>query len=142
MLSATAPSYEGSAMQVLRKARADYGRSRMSQTVANRIRVPQLVAHERSRVITVNQGLFFMFNDWLQVRPLKQLGRLFARFIRRQMYKFNMMLAYMKTYPDEWWFHEKDIAWMALKMENSSRGPQNMTNLEWRTSYLNVVRRD
>jgi hypothetical protein len=83
-----------------------------------------------------------MFNDWLQVRPLKQLGRLFARFIRRQMYKFNMMLAYMKTYPDEWWFHEKDIAWMALKMENSSRGPQNMTNLEWRTSYLNVVRRD
>jgi hypothetical protein len=34
----------------------------------------------------------------------------FAKFIRKQMYKFNMMLAYMKTYPDEWWYHEKDIA--------------------------------
>ena len=142
MMLAKAPSYEGSAMQVLRKARADYGRSRMSQTVANRIRVPQLVAHERSRVITVNQGLFFMFNDWLQVRPLKELGRLFARFIRRQMYKLNMMLAYMKTYPDEWWYHEKDIAWRALHMENTSNWPRNVTNLEWRTSYLNVVRRD
>jgi hypothetical protein len=139
---AKAPSYEGSAMQVLRKARSDYGRFKVTQAVASRIRVPQLVARERSRVITVNQGLFFMFNDWLQVRPLKQLGRLFARFIRRQIYKLNMMLAYMKTYPDEWWYHEKDIAWRALHMENTSNWPRNVTNLEWRTSYLNVVRRD
>jgi hypothetical protein len=142
MLSAAAPSYEGSAMQVLRKARADYGKGVISQTVANRIRVPQLVARERFRVSTVNQGLTLMFNDWLQVRPLKRLARLFAKFIRKQMIKFHMMLAYMKTYPDEWWYHERDIARRALHMENSSRGPQNMTNLEWRTSYLNVVRRD
>ena len=142
MLSAAAPSYEGSAMQVLRKARADYGRSVISQTVANRIRVPQIVARERFRVSTINQGLTFMFNDWLQVRPLKNLARLFAKFIRKQMIKFNMMLAYMKTYPDEWWYHEKDIARRVLQMENSTRWPQNVSNLEWRTSYLNVVRRD
>ncbi len=142
MMLAKAPSYEGSAMQVLRKARADYGRSRMSQIVANRIRVPQLVARERFRVSTVNQGLSLMFNDWLQVRPLKRLARLFAKFIRKQMIKFHMMLAYMRTYPDEWWYHEQDIARRALHMENTSNWPRNVSNLEWRTSYLNVVRRD
>ena len=108
--------------------------------------VRQIVARERFRVSTVNQGLTFMFNDWLQVRPLKNLARLFAKFIRKQMIKFNMMLAYMKTYPDEWldewWFHERDIARRVLYMENSTRVPQNMSNLEWRTSYLNVVRKD